>query len=69
MMAALSLMSARKFIQAIEKFRKAQVLILESRDISDDLKNLTCFIELLCADCMGQHSLQAEKVDSFKRLI
>ena len=52
-MVALSLMSARKFIQAIEKFRKAQVLIMQSHEINDDMRNLACFLELLCADSMG----------------
>lgn len=33
------------------------------------LKNLVIQLEILCADCMSQHSLQAEKIDSYKRIL
>ena len=34
-----------------------------------DLRNLAIQLEILCADCMNQHSLQAEKMDSYRRII
>ena len=53
-LAAQSLVASRKFIQAIEKFRKIQSQLLQQ---GADCQTLLIQLEILCSDCMNQHSL------------
>lgn len=64
---ALSLMSSRKFTQAIEAMRKIQTTLKALG--GGTAKTIAVTLEILCADCMSQHSLQAEKVESFGRVL
>lgn len=73
-MVAQSLIASRKFVQAIEKLRKIQsglIQQIQARLLQPtlEIQNMTIYIEILCADCMNQHSLQAEKMESYKRIV
>lgn len=68
LMAALSLISGRKFIQACEIFKRIQADILAEAK-SDQLNSLDlerCIqLELLIADSMNQHSQMREKIYAY----
>lgn len=70
-MCAQSLIAARKYIQAIEKLRKIQTdLLLQKFPCKTfDTQALCIQLEILCADSMNQHSLIAEKMESYSRIV
>jgi len=82
-LASQSLIAARKYIQAIEKFRRIQADLLskvqhvraqgpqigQQQPYRFDVQNLAIQLEILCADCMNQHSLLGEKIESYQRIL
>jgi hypothetical protein len=62
---AQSLVNARKFIQAAEKFRSIEARLLKSGD-RDDLYRCM-LLEIIIGESMSQHSQISEKIYAFRR--